>query len=398
MKKLFILLIVFILVALTNSYYVSAQIFNHEQGDPYMIEKIQEQLNPNLADFPATVRRIAIYKINYSALRFTNEEVEYIRAEIEYSMRNYAGLTVLSPPELEPNDKLKIVGNDSTLQILNMQGRSLADVSPEMLEEIAYKYGVQGLVELSLQRREPEGLVISIRVMNPQSREVVWSNSFISNPPIVLPTLNQGTQKLVTFGISTKPSDSWYRNKYATSTTSNDTTGAGAGADAGAGAGAGTDSTANAFSHQADTLLRQALTDFSVTFTYRQPLDLENSSYIGFSAGYHIVRSRDREQTLFDISLFELGLIYYQAISEKVPDIDEYRIVFYSKLNTQFPLGNKEGEMFVLEPGLQFNLSKNIGLSVFGNLMLAGETIKLANKDRLTYKQTGFGFHAVIRF
>ena len=392
MKKLFILLIVFILVALTNSYYVSAQIFNHEQGDPYMIEKIQEQLNPNLADFPATVRRIAIYKINYSALRFTNEEVEYIRAEIEYSMRNYAGLTVLSPPELEPNDKLKIVGNDSTLQILNMQGRSLADVSPEMLEEIAYKYGVQGLVELSLQRREPEGLVISIRVMNPQSREVVWSNSFISNPPIVLPTLNQGTQKLVTFGISTKPSASWYRNKYAPSTTSNDTTGAGAGA------GAGTDSTANAFSHQADTLLRQALTDFSVTFTYRQPLDLENSSYIGFTAGYHIVRSRDREQTLFDISLFELGLIYYQAISEKVPDIDEYRVVFYSKLNTQFPLGNKEGEMFVLEPGLQFNLSKNIGLSVFGNLMLAGETIKLANKDRLTYKQTGFGFHAVIRF
>ena len=99
--------------------------------------------------------------------------------------------------------------------------------------------------------------------------------------------------------------------------------------------------TANAFSHQADTLLRQPLTDFSVTFTYRQPLDLENSSYIGFSAGYHIVRSQDREQTLFDISLFELGLIYYQAISEKVPDIDEYRVVFYSKLNTQFPLGNK---------------------------------------------------------
>ena len=41
--------------ALTDSYYVSAQIFNHEQGDPYMIEKIQEQLNPSLADFPATV-------------------------------------------------------------------------------------------------------------------------------------------------------------------------------------------------------------------------------------------------------------------------------------------------------------------------------------------------------
>ena len=393
MKKLFYIVIL-LLGVLIDSQLINAQMFTHQQGDPFMVEKIQEQLNPSLTDFPASVRRIAIYKINYSALRFTNEEVEYIRAEVEYSMRQYAGLTVISPPELEPNDKLKIVGNDSTLQILNMQGRSLADVSPEMLEEISYKYGVQGLIELSLQRREPEGLVIGIRVMNPQSREIVWSNSFISNPPVVLPTLNQGNQKLVTFGITTRSSDSWYRNQYATTTISNDTTSAGAGA----GAGAGTDSTANAFSHQADTLLRQALTDFSITFTYRQPLDLENSSYIGFSAAYHIIRSQNRDLTLFDISLFDIGLIYYQALSEKVPDIDEYRVVFYSKLSTQFPLGNQKGEMFMLEPGLQFNLSKNIGLSVFGNLMLAGETIKLANKDRLTYKQTGFGFHAVIRF
>jgi len=391
MKKLFYIVIL-LLGVLIDSQHINAQMFTHQQGDPFMVEKIQEQLNPSLTDFPASVRRIAIYKINYSALRFTNEEVEYIRAEIEYSMRQYAGLTVISPPELEPNDKLKIVGNDSTLQILNMQGRSLADVSPEMLEEISYKYGVQGLIELSLQRREPEGLVIGIRVMNPQSREIVWSNSFISNPPVVLPTLNQGNQKLVTFGITTRSSDSWYRNQYATTTISNDTT------STGAGAGAGADSTANAFSHQADTLLRQALTDFSITFTYRQPLDLENSSYIGFSAAYHIIRSQNRDLTLFDISLFDIGLIYYQALSEKVPDIDEYRVVFYSKLSTQFPLGNQKGEMFMLEPGLQFNLSKNIGLSVFGNLMLAGETIKLANKDRLTYKQTGFGFHAVIRF
>lgn len=385
MKKLFYIVIL-LLGVLIDSQHINAQMFTHQQGDPFMVEKIQEQLNPSLTDFPASVRRIAIYKINYSALRFTNEEVEYIRAEVEYSMRQYAGLTVISPPELEPNDKLKIVGNDSTLQILNMQGRSLADVSPEMLEEISYKYGVQGLIELSLQRRQPEGLVIGIRVMNPQSREIVWSNSFISNPPVVLPTLNQGNQKLVTFGITTRSSDSWYRNQYATTTISNDTTSAGA------------DSTANAFSHQADTLLRQALTDFSITFTYRQPLDLENSSYIGFSAAYHIIRSQNRDLTLFDISLFDIGLIYYQALSEKVPDIDEYRVVFYSKLSTQFPLGNQKGEMFMLEPGLQFNLSKNIGLSVFGNLMLAGETIKLANKDRLTYKQTGFGFHAVIRF
>lgn len=197
MKRTLTFLLLYLLGGWGFSNDATAQLFTHDQGDPYMVEKIQEQLNPELGDFPVSVRRVAIYKINYSALRFTNEEIEYIRAEMEYSLRQFAGLTVLSPPELEPNDKLKIVGNDSTLQILNMQGRSLADVSPEMLEEIAYKYGVQGLVELSLQRREPEGLVIGIRVMNPQSREVVWSKSFTSNPPVVLPTLDQGDRKSV---------------------------------------------------------------------------------------------------------------------------------------------------------------------------------------------------------
>ena len=106
-----------LLGVLIDSYYVSAQIFNHQQGDPFMIEKIQEQLNPSLTDFPASVRRIAIYKINYSALRFTNEEVEYIRAEDRVFDAAICRTYSLSPPELEPNDKLKIVGNDSTLQI-----------------------------------------------------------------------------------------------------------------------------------------------------------------------------------------------------------------------------------------------------------------------------------------
>ncbi|MEL0010807.1 MAG: hypothetical protein VW868_04520 [Bacteroidota bacterium] len=377
MKRSLTFILLYLLGGWGLSNHATAQLFTHDQGDPYMVAKIQEQLNPELSDFPASVRRVAIYKINYSALRFTNEEIEYIRAEMEYSLRQFAGLTVLSPPELEPNDKLKIVGNDSTLQILNMQGRSLADVSPEMLEEIAYKYGVQGLVELSLQRREPEGLVIGIRVMNPQSREVVWSKSFISHPPVVLPTLNQGSQYLVTFGFTSRGSDSWYRNKFANI----DTTGIG-----------------NNFVNQADTLIRQALNDLSVTFSYRQPLDVNNSAYIGFSGGFHILRSTNNEVTIFNMSLFDIGLVYYQAISEKVPDIDEYRVVFYSRANIQSPLGNKKGDIFMLEPGLQFHLSKNIGLSVFGNLMLAGDTIKLSNKDRLTYNKTGFGFHAVIRF
>lgn len=84
MKRTFIFLTLILLASLGLPKNGLAQLFTHDQGDPYMVEKIQERLNPELSDFPASVRRVAIYKINYSALRFTNEEIEYIRAEIEY--------------------------------------------------------------------------------------------------------------------------------------------------------------------------------------------------------------------------------------------------------------------------------------------------------------------------
>ena len=54
MKRLFNLLLILTFGGLFNTVSVSAQIYTYEQCDPYMIEKIQEQLHPNLADFPVT--------------------------------------------------------------------------------------------------------------------------------------------------------------------------------------------------------------------------------------------------------------------------------------------------------------------------------------------------------
>lgn len=99
----------------------NSQAQTHEEGVPYQMELITNQMVDQLNDIPANIRRVAVYKMNYNAMRFTMQEVEFIRGEIESSLRTYAGLTVLSPPELEPNDKMKIFGSDSTLQILNIQ-------------------------------------------------------------------------------------------------------------------------------------------------------------------------------------------------------------------------------------------------------------------------------------
>lgn len=346
-------------IAIHNS---SAQ--SHESGDPYLMDQIIRQMNSELNDIPVNIRRIAVYKINYSSFRFTTEEVEYIRGEVEYAFRQYAGLTILSPPELEPNDKMKIIGSDSTLKILNVRGRSLADVSPELLNDITSKYGVQGLVELSLQRRVPEGLVIAIRMMNPVSREVVWTKSFISNQKEAEIEVDKGKTLVVKFGAGARTGDTIFTP---------DTTGSGT-----------------------DSSLKDIVVDLHATFTYRQPLNEENSSYIGFTAGIHNLRAREADE--FSLTLLEFGVSYYQAITQLREDLNLYRVMLYLNGNVQTPLGKESGEMFSARPGIVLNLSENLGLSIYGSITLSGETLTLENNQQITYNKIGYGVQGVIRF
>lgn len=330
------------------------------------MEDMEEQLN----DVPANIRRIAVYKINYSSLRFTNEEIEYIRSEIEYAFRQYAGLTVLSPPELEPNDKMKIVGSDSTLQILNIRGRSLADVSPEMLLEITEKYGVQGLVELSVQRRSPEGLVIALRMMNPQSREIVWTKSFVSNKKPVVVEVEKGKTSLINLVVGSRVGNNIFTPDSLAARDSSFVAG--------------------------DSVLSEIVVNIGATYTYRQPLNSDNSAYLGFTGGFHALLPREVDE--FDMTLIEFGITYYQAVGKKIEDINAYRVAFYLNGNIQFPLGKPEGQMFSANPGLLLNLTQNLGVAVYSQITLSGETITLDNTQQVTFDKLSYGIQGIIRF
>lgn len=337
---------------------------DHESGVPYQMAQISNQMVDQVNDVPVNIRRVAVYKLNYNAMRFSVQEAEYIRGEVEAIFREYAGLIVLSPPELEPNDKMKIVGNDSTLQILNIRGRSLADVSPELLSQISSNYGVQGLLEISMQRRVPEGIVLSLRMMNPNSREIVWTKSFISNPYEVEEEVDKGRTSQITFGAGSLQTDSKLR--------------------------------ADSTLASPDTSFSDIIVDFGFTYTYRQPLNAENNAYLGFTAGFDILRSRGDDD--FDVTMLNVGVTYYQAITEKNLDIDDYRIMLFLNTNVQFPINNTKGEFFMVKPGLVLNMTKNLGISAYSSLILSGETLRLNNNDRITYNKVGYGLHAVIRF
>lgn len=368
MKRVFFLGLFFLTGFFGNPFELAAQ--SHQDGDPYMMDQIMNQMSEELNNIPFNIRRVAVYKINYSSFRFTNEEVEYIRAEIEHALRQYAGLTVLSPPELEPNDKMKIIGSDSTLQILNVRGRSLADVSPEFLNEITGKYGVQGLVELSIQRRFPEGLVIALRMMNPNSREVVWTKSFVSNKYKVEEKIDKGKTSVIKFGAGSRTGENIF---YPDTLFRADST--------------------FAFG---DSVVNDIVIDLHASYTYRQPLNSDNSAYIGFTGGIHLLRARAADE--FTMTFLEFGTTYYQAISSINEDLNLYRVMFYLNGNIQFPLGSQKGEIFSASPGLLFNLSDNIGLSIYSNFILSGETITLKNNQQVTFNKLGYGIQGIIRF
>ncbi len=359
MRSVFILSVFFLFAFSTV---VTAQ--DHKSGVPYQMEQISNQMIDQLNDVPANIRRIAVYKLNYNAMRFTVQEVEFIRAEIEAAFAEYAGLTVLSPPELEPNDKMKIVGNDSTLQILNIQGRSLADVSPELLTEIAATYGVQGLLEVSMQKRNPDGLILSLRMINPRSREIVWTKSFISNPFVVENVVEKGNTLVIKFGAGSIEGETITRADTSFATP--------------------------------DTSINTPVVNYLMNVTYRQPLNTDNSAYLGFTGGINILRSSENDN--FNMMMMELGATYYQAITDKNDDIDDYRVMLFFNGNIKFPLNSNKGEFYSMKPGLMFNLSQNLGLTLFADLIVSGETITLENNDKITYGKVGYGVQAVIRF
>lgn len=363
------LILIFALLFLISSesslVLAQAQAQKHENGVAYLMDQITDKMSEEFNDIPVNIRRSAVYKVNYSAMRFSPEEVDYIRGEVEYALRQYAGLTVLSPPELEPNDKMKIMGSDSTLQILNVRGRSLADVSPEFLTTITDKYGVQGLVELTIQKRFPEGLVLLIRMMNPNSREIVWTKSFVSNPKQPKEIVEKGRTSVVIIGAGALQAETITQYDAL---------------------GAGTDSTIN-----------KSVLDLHASYTFRQPLNKKNSAYVGFSTGAHILKSSDAEE--FSMTLLKFGVNYYQAITPKNEDINDYRIMFVFGGEVMFPLGTKrKGELFVATPQLMFNLSNNLGLSLYGNVIFSGETLRQSNGDDLTFNKIGYGVRCVIRF
>lgn len=339
------------------------------RAETYMMRQITDQLIKELNDFPVNVRRMAVYKINYDANRFDMQSIAYIKGEIEATFRANAPVSIISPPELDPTDKLKIVGSDSTLQVMNIRGRSLADMSPELLEGVANKYSVSGLMELTVQSHNTEGLVVLIRVMNPQSREIVWAKSIAAFPIEERKKDEDGRRTVITIGTTSMENES-----FITTVDS---------------AGIDVDSLG---------LVGTSSLNFSASFAYRQPLNEDFSSYLGIYVGLNIIKPTESSE--FEASFWELGLTYDQALGPKSTEIDDYRLMVGADASVWFARGERQGNLITISPSIVFNLTENLGFEASGLIFVNERSIRTTDlpTNTYTYGQYGYGVKAYVRF
>tara|TARA_R100000908_G_scaffold65235_1_gene53184 strand:- start:197873 stop:198943 length:1071 start_codon:yes stop_codon:yes gene_type:complete len=334
------------------------------RAETYMMSRISDQLSTELSDLPINIRRMAIYKINYNSNRFSNESIAFIKGEIETVFKEHSPVSVISPPELDPTDKLKIVGTDSTLKLMNIKGRSLADMSPELLESVANKYLLSGLAELTLQRHFTEGLVVQIRIMSPQSREIVWTRSIVAYPVGIQEKDNTGKNVVIRFG-TTVMSNEFYTNPIASNI---------------------------------ENSVETSSLNYNFNFGYRQSFNEENSGYLGFYTGFNIIRSNASEE--FEADFWELGISFDQAISMKNEQINDYRVMLGVDSSVWLAMGDNKGNLITFNPSLILNMTKNIGFELYGQYFLGDRafTSDDVSSNTYTYGQFGYGVKAYVQF
>tara|TARA_R110002124_G_scaffold282274_2_gene457297 strand:+ start:9788 stop:10858 length:1071 start_codon:yes stop_codon:yes gene_type:complete len=330
------------------------------QSQALLIEKVISQLEQSMSDIPSDVKRVAIYRLNYNKNLLSNEDLNYITARIESTFRNFGALTILSPRELEPTDELKVFGRDSTIQISNLKGRSLAESNTELLTETAAKYSIQGLIEITIQARPIEGYALTFKMIRPESQEVVWVKGLVSNPIFPKEEKDKGKLTFLSFGVETLTGSSF---------TIDSTT----------------------------TDAEQQILSYNANLLFRQPIDLENSGYLGLKFGVNLLKGVD--DSLYNATLINIGTVFHYGLGEKKESINANRLLLTLEADVRFALSKYQGSIFTVSPGLQFNFTRSISIAMYARNIISGDELREKDENKsITYNKLSYGLQYVFRF
>ena len=330
------------------------------QSDAVLVEKAISKLEDMVADIPNDVRRVAVYRLNYNENVLSEETIGYLVSRIEETFKQYSALSVISPPELKPTNELKIFGRDSTIQISNTKGRSLAESSAELLLETAQRYSLHALIEVTVQKKALEGFIINIRMLRPESLEVVWVKTIISNQVFAKEEIDKGKLIFLNVGVETVTGESFKADSVTTDA-------------------------------------EQQVLNFNASVTYRQPIDNTVSSYFGIRGGLNIYKGT--QDSLYNAALVNLGIVFQYGLGEKNESINATRLLLTLDADMRFAITKYEGSIFTVSPGLQFNFTESISIGLYARNIISGDELRQKGENKsITFNRLSYGLQCVFRF
>lgn len=332
------------------------------------LQQVLEKLKTEVEDIPYNIGKVANQQISYDSTRITSQGFRLIEHEIERMFSEHGRINILSLEEFDEEKVLKITGTDSTLSLRNTS-RSASDKENSLrLLELSQKYGVDAFLQGNVQYRADVGYVISLELISPKTREVMWSRSLVSKDMEPEEEPSKGKLTLIQAGASVLPTNDYLINN-------------------------------NSYSGEILFL------DYAARLAFRQPINSENSGYIGLQGGYHYynVVPKNEEQSDYEpytTSIFEVGAVFYKTIGEKSEQKGEHWVDLFVGPNLLISTNSKN--LFSLTQGVNVNVSENLGITLDVQYLFSS-TPTLENGNDATIQKTvqlntiGYGVKVLLR-
>lgn len=357
---------IFVLIALLWTNLSFAQ--NSGKGSPkasqYMqLQKVMKKLQNEIETIPYNIQRVATQRLGYDTTRLTRQGYKLIRHEIERVFREDGRIKMLALEEFRRDKVLFVEGTDSTLTLSNTQRSAGEKENSIRLLELSQKYGIDAFLQGNIQYKNDLGYVITLELISPQSREVLWSKSLVSKDLTPEKKPYKGKLTLISAGGSLLPTGSY---------------------------------TIGGTGYTGGILF----VDYTARVALRQPVNERNGGYIGVRGGYHYYNTMPKGQNTtnyepFTQSVFEVGVIFYKTLAEKNKKKHTHWLELYLGPNLLIPSGSQN--MFALAQGININLSENLGLALDVQYLLSPNPEVENETKNIQLNSVGYGLKVLLR-
>lgn len=336
------------------------------------IENLISKVQSHLISLPLQVRRLGFQRIVFDKENIEPNKIRLIESRLADLITSSRSTRVISMSEFAQKRPIHIRGTDSTIIVTNsVESLRNQQGETDWYQEIISKYQLDGILSGSIQYSNDVGYFLNLQLFDALNREVIWSVSVYSEDVEAGALLNKGKLWLLNVGAAFNAVSDYRMTDIADSLW---------------------------------TPISDGITmyDYGVTLTYRQPVGTNYSAMFGIVAGIHqlsVGYTRQDSVTFREYKkpVLEAGLAFYKTYKPKADISHDFWVEAFLSGTVYFPIS--ERNLFVLKPGVNVNLTNNVGLTAHATYFLNPATVTDTEKEvSMKFRTIGFGVSALFRF